>query len=105
MAWVANRSTTVRKAVTQITAERSNTPEERSTSPSAPFRRSIQPVSRRAPQFCRDIVTPGFAGEPSSGAKHRLDDGRSSHVLVVLVVQHVAHEQDDRLISQVLPPM
>src|SRR6516225_6662370 len=28
-----------------------------------------------------------------------------SHVLVVLVVQHVAHEQHDRLFAEILPPV
>src|SRR5262245_28480278 len=100
MAWVANRSTTVRKAVTQITAERSNIPEERSGI-------SIRAISK--------VDTACFTAGSSILRRHcdaRLcgltklgRHGRSSHVLVVLVVQHVAHEQDDRLISQVLPPM
>ena len=30
---------------------------------------------------------------------------RASHVVIALVVQHVAHKQSDSLVSQVLPPM
>src|SRR6516225_11665227 len=33
------------------------------------------------------------------------DTGATSHVVVGLVVQHVAHKQDDRLAPEVLPPM
>jgi hypothetical protein len=40
----------------------------------------------------------------------RLSEKRSnaeakSHVMVVLVVHHIAYKQDDRLVSQILPPM
>src|SRR4051794_7126877 len=33
------------------------------------------------------------------------DADTTSHVVVVLIVQHVAHKQDDSLVSRILPPM
>src|SRR5262245_2691494 len=105
MAWVANRSTRVRKAVTQITAERSNTPEERSGI-------SIRAISKvdtacvtAGSSILRRHCDARLCGRTKLGLQASFVRRRPSHVLVVLVVQHIAHEQDDGLVSEVLPPM
>ena len=46
-------------------------------------------------------------GTLSFWASHTVskDAGAASHVVVGLIVQYVAHKQDDRLAPEVLPPM
>src|SRR5262249_7458698 len=59
------------------------------------------------PQFCgRSDVTPCSGWfELSCVTRGSTMSNLASHVVIALVVQHVAHKQNNGLISQVLPPM
>src|SRR5205807_138183 len=97
IAWVANRSTTVRKAVNPITTLRNSTPE--TCVSISMFVRAGVACAMTDPCLLGKKVTPVIG-------RHFPFERRSpSHVLVVLVVQHVAHEQHHGLVSEVLPPM
>jgi hypothetical protein len=50
-------------------------------------------------------VTPRLATGLSGVTPGSSDAEAKSHVMVVLVVHHIAYKQDDRLVSQILPPM
>src|SRR5262249_17900841 len=94
MAWVANKSTTVRNAVNPITIVRRNTPEER-----AFVRPKPNAVAASLMTNARRNVTP-HAGRHACSA-----EGNGSHIVIALVVQHITHEQNDGLAAEILPPV
>src|SRR5689334_8316513 len=106
MAWVANRSTTVRKAVRPMMRERTNRPTDDSC---IAIGESVMRISTVC-DICDMALLPLgkcdvmlschwsiTSGVPSSAAR--------SHVVVRFVVQHVADVQHDGLVAEVLPPM
>src|SRR5207253_10667392 len=97
IACVANRSTSVRKAVRPMTKVRSNAPEE------------WLPMSIGA-SIIRDMsVMTAFLGEKRGDAPRGVEAppgaAAVSHIVVVLVVQDVADVEDDGLGALVLPPV
>src|SRR5262245_9919247 len=99
MACVANRSTTVRNAVNPITTVRSRTLD------------ALACISvggeYKAGAACIMILSLVAEGcDAPSGASRFLNNAHaSSHVVVALVVKDIAHEQNDGLVAEVLPPV
>src|SRR5262245_23855737 len=99
MACVANRSTTVRNAVNPITTVRSRTLD-------APACICVG-GEYKAGAACIIILSLVAEGcDAPSGASRFLNNAHaSSHVVVALVVKDIAHEQNGRLVAEVLPPV
>src|SRR5689334_11827857 len=100
MAWVANRSTTVRKAVNPITTVRNRTLEAWACISGGDESKVEAACVMIDPRVSwKGEVTlrsgPRFLGVTSNAV------GASSHVVVVLVVEDIADEQNDGLVSQV----
>src|SRR5262249_21657861 len=99
MACVANRSTTVRNAVNPITTVCSRTLD-------APACISAGGESKAGTACIMILSLAGGGCDAPSRASRCLNDAHaSSHVVVALVVKDIAHEQNDRLVAEVLPPV
>src|SRR6266568_4636431 len=100
MACVAKRSTTVKKAVKPITIVRRSTPEGPGISMATTSKGTVCGMSESSVLQGKQCDTSLWFGCHSGSNDHA-----KSHVVIVLVVHHVAYKQDDGLISEVLPPM
>src|SRR6516165_944700 len=101
MAWVAKRSTTVRNAVSPITSERATTPSEWQCI-SASVRIIEAWFALAICSMSNTLLT--VAWRLAETLRHAIGKF-ASHVVVVLVVEHVANVEDHCLIAEVFPPV
>src|SRR6516164_9440536 len=101
MARVAKRSTTVRNAVSPITSERRTTPSEWLC-----ISASVRIIDAWfAAAICNmSNILLNLAWRRAETARHAIGKF-DSHIVVVLVVEHVADVEDHCLVAEVFPPV
>src|SRR6516225_10976131 len=101
MAWVAKRSTTVRNAVSPITSERTITPSEWLC-----ISASVRIIDAWfAVAICNmSNILLTVAWRLAETVRHAIGKC-ASHIVVVLVVEHVADVEDHGLIAEIFPPV